>query len=183
MVEMVHVDSGRLTRSLIGVGLLAAGLACHSTDPEAANGAGNPVGPAALANPSPVPTPEPTPTPRPTPKPSKSGIRVEVIYFGSQECRRGVGPSETGALRVGCSVEVRALRKDANGNEVPERRTGIHSKWRILEGRDLVTLPWDENPWRRWLTAVEPGHYRLAMDLTLPEGDVIRGELEGDTVK
>jgi hypothetical protein len=183
MVEMVQVDSGRWVRALIGVGLLAAALACKSNDPKTA-AAGNPAGPTAAApSPDPTPTPSPAPTPKPTPKPSKSGIRVVVVYFGNQECRRGVGPSGTDELRVGCSVEVRALRKDANGNDVPERRTSIHSKWRILKGKEFVTLPWDENPWRRWLTAVDVGHYRLAMDLTLPEGDVIRGELEGDTIK
>jgi hypothetical protein len=178
---MVQAAWRRRTGLLIGLLLVAGGAACKSSDSPEANGAGT-VGPTAV-EPSPTPAPSPTPTPRPSPTPSKSGIRVEVIYWGNQECRRGVGPTGTDDLRIGCSVEVRALRKDANGNEVPERRTGIHTQWRILEGKEMVTLPWDENPWRRWLTAVDDGHYRLAMDLTLPEGDVIRGELEGDAVR
>jgi hypothetical protein len=169
------------TGLLIGVGLGAAAIACKSHD--APKGAGNPTGPTAVEpSPVPTPTPEPTPTPKPSPSVSKNGIRVEVVWYGNQECKRGVGPTGNDDLRVGCSVEVRALRKDPNGNEVPERLTGNNTTWHIVEGRDNITLPWDENTWRRWLTAVAPGHYRIVMDLKLLDGEVINGELDGQTV-
>jgi hypothetical protein len=83
---------------------------------------------------------------------------------------------------VGCGVEVRALRKGANGNKVPESSTGNATEWRLAEGASNATLPWDENTWRRWLTGVEPGHYRIVMTLTLPDGDKAIGELEGEIV-
>ncbi len=166
---------------LVGVGVAAATIACKSHSGDIGQGAGNPAGPTAV-EPSPVPTPAPTPTPKPSPSVSKNGIHVEVVYFGNQECKRGVGPTGTEELRVGCSVEVRALRKDPNGNDVPERLTGNNTAWHIREGRANVTLPWDENTWRRWLTAVAPGHYRIVMDLTFRDGEVISGELEGDAV-
>jgi hypothetical protein len=181
---MVQGSTWFRTGLWVGIGLTAVAIACKSSRGDAAKGAGNPAGPTAVVDPSPVPTPtpQPTPTPKPSPSVSKNGIHVEVVYYGNQECKRGVGPTGNQDLRVGCSVEVRALRKDPNGNEVPERFTGNDTAWHIREGRANVTLPWDENTWRRWLTAVEPGHYRISMDLKLRDGEVITGELEGDSV-
>jgi hypothetical protein len=79
-------------------------------------------------------------------------------------------------------VEVRALRTDANGKSAPERRTGEATEWRLAEGGSNATLPWDVQPWKRWLTGVEPGHYRIVLTLTLPDGDKAIGELEGEVV-
>ena len=45
-----------------------------------------------------------------------------------------------------------------------------------------MTLPWDENPWNRWLTGVAPGPYRIVATLTLPEGEKVTGEIEGTVV-
>jgi len=131
--------------------------------------------------PSPVPSPEPSPEPSPSPAVSTSGITMEVRHRGSHECKRGIGPSAEG-LRVGCSVEVRATFKDAGGNKPTERRTGNDMTWRVVEGPENVTLPWDENPWNRWLTGVAPGPYRIVATLALPEGEEVKGELEGTVV-
>jgi hypothetical protein len=178
---MDHKDSGRLKAFALGVGLVVIGIAC-SKESDIANDHGNVLGPT-LPSPSPEPSPSPSPTPTPLPDTSTTGVTVDVVQFGSQECKRGVSPTGDETLRVGCSVEVRLERKDGGGNDVPERRTGNTTEWHVVQGGSKVTLPWDENPWRRWLTGVAPGHYRIQATLTTKDHEQITGEIEGDVVE
>lgn len=175
---MVHADSRRSKALFVILGVVVIGAACvtseHATDPT------GPTTPS--ATPTPAPTPTPTPTPKPTPTPSASGIVVKVTRWGSQACKRGVGPTGTEDLRVGCSVEIRVAFEDAQGNNVPQRTTGENIVWTIPEGGANVTLPWDENPWKRWLTGINAGHYTLRATLSMRNGDVISGDLEGDII-
>ena len=178
---MVHVDSGRLKALALGLSLVVIGIAC-SKESDIANGHGNVLGPT-LPSPTPAPAPTPSPTPTPLPDTSTTGVTIDVVQFGAQECKRHVDPTGDETLRVGCSVEVRVLRKDAGGADVPEGRTGNNVVWHITQGGSKVTLPWDENPWKRWLTGVEPGHYRITATLTLTKGrGQVTGEIEGDIV-
>ena len=93
-----------------------------------------------------------------------------------------MGPSGATDLRVGYGIEVRTNPRYADGTLVPQRKSGTTVLWSLAEGGSNVTLPWDENPWRRWLTAVNPGHYRIAVTLTLPDGERLAGELEGEAI-
>ncbi|MFI5183863.1 MAG: hypothetical protein ACHQNV_05660 [Vicinamibacteria bacterium] len=159
--------------------LIAVGAACSSdksTDKASV-----------VTPPVPTPTPAPTPTPVPTPTPfpavSSEGYTLDVFQFSrNSECKRHVAPTGTQDLRVGCSVEIDLVVRNSSGGAVKIRQTGENIEWGIAQGRDLVTLPWDENPWKRWLTGVAPGHYRIVVFLTLPSLEKIRGVLEGDVV-
>jgi len=173
---MVRSDSGRLKALILCGSVLAAGLACTNSHQNAAG----PGGPTTL--PTPAPTPEPSPSPTPGASPSPNGIHLEITYFGNHECKRGIGPSGSDALRVGCSVEVRTTPKDPQGNFVPERTSGTHIVWTVDQGGDKVTLPWDVAPWKRWLTGIAPGHFRIVTTLTLRNGDQSIGVLDGEVV-
>ena len=59
---------------------------------------------------------------------------MEVRFKGNHECKRGVGPTGTEDLRVGCSVALRATLKLANGKNVPQRRTGNDMVWQVVQG-------------------------------------------------
>ena len=172
-------EAGSLKTIVLSLGLVAMQSACSNPREDASDHHdGGPAGPTVL----PSPTPSPTPAPSPKPSPSASGITLQLRYFGAQECKRGAGPTGTTDLRVHCGVEVRATAKSADGLDVPQRRTGGEVVWRVVEGASSITLPWDENPWKRWITGVQPGHYRIVATLTLPEGDTVAGEIEGNII-
>ena len=112
-----------------------------------------------------------------------SDVIVEVTRWHKESsCKRGVGPTGTDDLRVGCSIEIRVALKNLDGTDAPKRKTGDDLEWRIPQGRALVTLPWDVNPWKRWLTGVEPGTFRIEVTLTMRNGDKAVGELVGEVV-
>lgn len=157
--------------------LVLGTLVTACTD-EPAAGVTNPTPPTTTLPPPPPPSPKPTPTPLP-----ESDVIVEVSRFPKESaCKRGVGPTGTDDLRVGCSIEIRVVLKSLDGTPAPIRRTGNDLTWRIPKGRALVTLPWDENPWKRWLTGVAPGHFRIEVTLTMRNGDLAVGVLEGEVV-
>lgn len=174
---MVRSDSGRLKALLLCISVIG-GIACSGSNEKAGPG-----GPTTLPTPAPTPTPTPVPSPTPGASPSANGIHLDVVYVGSFECKRGVGPSDTGAVRVGCSIEVDTVPKDPNGSKVPERTSGSSVEWVIDQGGDRITLPWDENPWRRWLTGIAPGHFRIVSTLTMRGGDKAVGVLDGEVVE
>jgi hypothetical protein len=177
---MVRSNSGRLKALLLCISVAGAGMACSGSQQNAGPGS-----PTTLPKPSPTPTPTPEPSPSPTPgaSPSANGIHLDVVFIGSHECKRGVGPTGTEALRVGCSVEVDTIPKDETGTKVPERTSGNNVQWVIDQGGEKVTLPWDENPWRRWLTGIAPGHFRIVSTLLLRNGDKSVGVLDGEVVE
>jgi hypothetical protein len=131
---------------------------------------------------SPTPTPTPTPAPVPTPSPTAAVRAVVRLVPRNLECKPGVAPpAGTNPFRVGCSVEVRVEYMDAHGAPVPETVTGNSTEWRVAEGASRLTLPWDENPWRRWLTAKSAGPYRIVVTLTMKKThEKVVGELEGE---
>jgi len=174
---MVRSDSGRLKALLLCIGVAVAGLSCGSSEKA------GPSGPTTLPTPAPTPTPTPVPSPTPGASPSANGINVEVIYVGSFECKPGVGPSGTHDVRVGCSIEVDTVLKDPGGNPVPQSTSGNNVQWVIDQGGDRITLPWDENPWKRWLTGVAPGHFRIVSTLLLRNGDKAVGVLDGEVTE
>ena len=177
-----HVDSTRLRALALGLSFVVIGIGCSKHESDITNDHGSVVGPT-LPSPTPEPTPTPSPTPTPLPDTSTTGVTVDVIQWGAQECKRGVSSTGDETLRVGCSVEVRMVRKDGSGTDVPERQTGNNVAWQIVQGGSKVTLPWDENPWRRWLTGTAPGHYRIQATLTMRNHEQITGEIEGDVVE
>jgi hypothetical protein len=140
--------------------------------------------PVATLAPTPAPTPEPTPTPTPTPiPPNANGLGLFIEYFPrNSECVPGVRPTGTDQLRVGCSIEVRATVRDRDGNDVPYEDTGNDVEWKLTQGEQNVTLPWDSAPWKRWLTGVHKGHFRIEVTLTLKRGQLLVGELRGEVV-
>ena len=98
------------------------------------------------------------------------------------KCQRHVAPTGTEDLRVGCSIEVRAEARDEKGSPVPQRVTGTDTEWHTIKGKGNVTFKWDENPWKRWVTAEVPGPYIITMTIHLRDGDSITGQLEGQVV-
>ena len=179
---MVQKDPGRLKALALALSFVVIGIACSSSDSNLNKDHGSVAGPTVPAA-TPTPTPTPAPTPTPEPSTSSTGITVYVIRFGPQECKRGVGPTADGNIRVGCSQEVRVVCKDAAGSDVPPNKTNNEIEWHTPEGSSKITLPWDENPWKRWLTGVAPGHYRITAKLSLHHDEKITGELEGDIVE
>ncbi len=179
---MAFANLNRPKAFFFALSLVTVGVACSNSE-RTPDKSGVLTPPIPTPAPTPVPTPTPAPTPTPVPAVSSDGLRMEVSQFQRNfKCKRGVHPTGTDDLRVGCSVEVRAEVKDALGNDVKPRKTGENLVWGIPEGRANITLPWDENPWKRWMTGVAPGHYRIVATLDMPSGEKIRSELEGEIV-
>lgn len=129
-----------------------------------------------------TPTPVPSATPEPTPTPSQSGVRAKVRFIERElVCKRGVTPpKDTDPFKVGCSIEVRVDYVDRNGALVDEDITGNNVQWSVPQGGSRITLPDDSNPWRRWMTAVGPGDYRIVATLTMKRTrEKIVGEIAG----
>ena len=97
------------------------------------------------------------------------------------ECLPGIkAPSQLEPFKIGCSVEVRVDYVDKDGARVEEDVTGGNVEWQIAEGESLLTLPDDENPWRRWMTAQKPGRYRIVSTLHMRKThEKIVGEIAG----
>lgn len=173
---MARAEWRRLGALSVTVTLAALGGGCSSQGTA-------PATPTTLPTPAATPTPAPTPKPSPTPEPSKSGVTMAVFQFPKESaCKRHVQPTGTEDLRVGCSIEVRAEPQDEQGNKIPERRTGNNVVWHTIRGKGNVTFNWDENPWKRWVTAEVPGPYTITATITLKDGDVVTGALEGEVV-
>ena len=173
---MARADWKRSGALSLILSMTAMGVACSTQEHVTTPTIPSPV-------PTPAPTPAPTPVPSPTPQASQSGIFVDVFQFPKEsKCKRGVHPTGTEDLRVDCSIEVRVELKDANGDTVPERQTGNNLEWHIRQGKSSITLPWDENPWKRWMTGIAPGPYRIEVTIHLRHGDQATGLLSGQIV-
>jgi hypothetical protein len=107
---------------------------------------------------------------------------VVFQYPKQSHCKRGVGPTGTEDLRVGCSIEVDAQVRDANGIPVNPKHLGTDLRWHIPEGASNITLPWDENPWKRWMTGIAPGPYRIEVTIHFRDGDQATGMMSGQIV-
>jgi len=178
---MARAEWRRLGALSLNLSMLALSAGCTSQE------AATPSTPSTLPTPgpppAPTPTPAPAPSPSPTPEPSKSGITMAVFQFPKEsKCQRRIQPTGTEDLRVGCSIEVRAEPRDAEGNKIPERFTGNNVEWHTTRGKANITLPWDENPWKRWMTGVAPGPYQVTATITLKDGEVVTGWLDGEIV-
>ncbi len=167
------------------LGALSATLMVAALGGGCSSGATAPATPTTLPTPASTPTPAPTPTPKPSPtaEPSKNGITVAVFQWPKEsKCQRHVQPTGTEDLRVGCSIEVRAEARDDKGSPVPQRVSGTDTEWHTIKGKGNVTFKWDENPWRRWVTAEVPGPYIITVTIHLRNGDAATGLLEGQVV-
>ena len=71
---------------------------------------------------------------------------------------------------------------DADGHAIPVNKVGNDIEWHIPQGRANITLPWDENPWKRWMTGVEPGPYRITTTINTRDGETLTGEMVGQIV-
>jgi hypothetical protein len=98
------------------------------------------------------------------------------------ECKPGVTPpAGLDPFKVGCAIEVRLDIFDRHGVGVPDRVTGSNVTWQIAEGASLITLPWDENVFRRWMTAIAAGRYRIVATLVMKKThEPLVGELAGE---
>jgi len=177
--EKSSVGARRGTAILLGLTLLLLGGACSDVKE---SGVTTP--PIATLAPTPTATPEPTPAPTATPIPQNpNGLRFFVEYFPqNSECVPGVRPTGSEKLRIGCSIEVRATVRD-HGKDVPYEDTGNDVEWKLTQGGQNVTLPYDSAPWRRWLTGVHQGRFRIVVTLTLKRGKPLVGELRGEVVR
>ena len=170
--------------SLALLATLGAGCADHEG---ATHPTGNLPSPSSIPSPAPTPTPTPTPapTPTPTPTPSASGLRAVVSLFPNQmACKRGVTPpKQLDPFKVGCSIEVDLNILDRHGVPLSDQKTGSDVTWKIAEGASRITLPWDENVFKRWMTATAPGSYRIVATMRLKRThEELVGELAGELV-
>lgn len=101
------------------------------------------------------------------------------------ECKPGVTPpKQVNPFKVGCSIEVRVDVVDRHGVPIPVNVTGNDVTWEVQEGASRLTLPWDENPRHRWMTALSPGPYRIVATLSMKRThEKIAGELSGEFVE
>jgi len=180
--EMSGIGASRPSAILLGGAMLLLAGACSEMK-EPAGGVTTP--PVATLAPTPVPTPTPTPEPTPTPiPPDPNGLRFDIeLFHRESECIPGVRPTGTDELRVGCSIEVRATVRDRHGRDVPYEDTGNDVEWKVTQGESNVTLPYDDAPWKRWLTGVHPGHFRIEVTLKLKRNKQLAGELRGEVVR
>jgi hypothetical protein len=132
------------------------------------------------AAPTPTPTPAPTPTPEPTPAPS---FYANLRFIDNPQCPHGKQGAPGGVLSVGCGRALRVSYHYPNGTEVPSKVTGDATVWEIEEGTDVVSMPDDENSWRRWVTAKAPGNYRISVTIVSRKGrETVRGELSNRVI-
>jgi hypothetical protein len=129
---------------------------------------------------APAPTPAPTPTPLPTPAPS---FYANLRFIDNAECPKGKQTAPGGAMPVGCGRALRVSYHYPNGADVPTKVSGEATVWAIEEGTEVVTMPDDENPWRRWVTAKAPGTYRISVTIVSRKGrETVREELSNQVI-
>ncbi len=124
--------------------------------------------------------PAPTPAPTPTPAPS---FRANLRFTDNAVCPNDRQAAPGGAMPVGCGRALRVSYHYPDGTDVPTKVSGEATVWAIEEGTEVVTMPPDENPWRRWVTAKTPGTYRISVTLVSRKGhETVRAEISNQVI-